>query len=46
MDIITRWPKNMYIQLTSELKKIKEKYNDAHLIIGGDLNDSPDDQTD
>lgn len=38
--------KNMYIQLTSELKKIKDKYNDAHLIIGGDLNDTPDDQMD
>ena len=38
--------KRLYTQLTSELKKIKDKYNNAHLIIGGDLNDTPDDQID
>ena len=38
--------KNMFSQLAGELKNLKEKYKDAHLIIGGDLNDTADDQMD
>lgn len=38
--------KSMVVQLTTKLKKIKEKYKDAHLIIGGDLNDAADDLMD
>lgn len=34
--------KNMILQLTIKLKEFKEKYKDAHLIIGGDLNDAAD----
>lgn len=35
--------KNMIIQLTAELKRVREKYTNAHLIIGGDLNDTAED---
>ena len=36
--------KNMIVQLTKKLKKLKDKYKDAHLITGGDLNDTTDDR--
>lgn len=38
--------KNMIIQLTAELKRVREKYTNAHLIIGGDLNNTADDLMD
>lgn len=38
--------KNMIIQLTAELKGVREKCTNAHLIIGGDLNDTADDLMD
>lgn len=36
----------MFEQLIVDLKKVKEKYKGAHLIIGGYLNDAADDQLD
>lgn len=38
--------KNMFIQLTVNLIRLKEKYKEAHLMIGGDLNDTADDSMD
>lgn len=38
--------KHMFVQLTVNLIKLKEKYKEAHLIIGGDLNDTADDLMD
>lgn len=38
--------KNTIVQLTAKLLKLKEKYKEAHLIIGGDLNDAADDLMD
>ena len=36
----------MFIQLCAKLDTFKNKYKDAHLIIGGDYNDAPDDLVD
>ncbi len=38
--------KDMFTQLAAELRKMKGKYQNSHLIIGGDLNDAADDLID
>lgn len=36
----------MFNQIYSKLNSLQEKYKDAHLILGGDFNDAPDDTVD
>lgn len=39
----TAQAKTMSSQLCSKIKTLKEKYKDEYLILGGDLNDAPND---
>lgn len=42
----TAQAKIMFLQLCLKLEAFKNKYKEAHLIIGGDYNDAPDDLVD